>query len=107
MDTVIVVALLAVAAAFVWLALRCAPDAHEVFWTGQERPALRGTALLDRLEGWDGLGGAQGGHARPSPAAVRDHSGGAPIRAGAAIRGEPGGGRARPVAPTRRAPATK
>ena len=101
MDTVIVVALLAFAAAFLGLALRCAPDAREVVWAGPRQPAGRGIAPLSQIDERDGLGGAQGGHARPSPAAVRDLSGWAPIRAGAAIRGEPGGGRVRPVAPTR------
>ena len=98
MDTVIVVALLAFAAAFLWLALRCAPDAREVFWTEPGRPA--GRAPLDRLDERDGLGDVRGGHARLSPEVAR-HVPNAATRAGEALHGEPVTGLARPAASIR------
>ena len=100
MDTVIVVALLAFAAAFLWLALRCVPDAREVYWTGQGRPAGRGAVPLDRREGWGVLGDVRGGHARPSPEVAR-HVPSAATRVGEAPHGAPVSGLARPAASIR------
>ena len=101
MDTVIVVALLTFFAAFVWLALRCVPDAREVFWVEPGRPARRRAAPLDRLDHWDVLEDARGGHAQRSPAVVRRLPGAAGIAPGRVPRGGRSAGIGRPAASAR------